>query len=97
MTNSKSKNFINKLTKSVFTKEYRAFRLLIIEYRISRGISQIQMAKELSRPQSHVSKYESGERRLDLIEFRQIAHILNIDILEFFTRLEALIASDQDI
>lgn len=42
---------------------------------------------KLSRPQSYVSKYERGERRLDLIEFLEIAEALEIDPLAFIEKL----------
>lgn len=47
------------------------------------GITQVQMAKQLSKPQSFISKYERGERRLDWPEFIEIADILHLDISRF--------------
>lgn len=37
------------------------------------GLTQLQLAILLDHPQSYISKYESGERRLDLLEIRNIA------------------------
>jgi transcriptional regulator with XRE-family HTH domain len=45
------------------------------------GLSQQEVARHIGRHQSYVSKYESGERRLDLIEFLEIAGTLKIEIL----------------
>ncbi|MGD0950683.1 MAG: helix-turn-helix transcriptional regulator [Candidatus Binatia bacterium] len=42
----------------------------------------------MSRPQSFVSKYERGERRLDLVEFLDIARVLGLDAGEFIKRLD---------
>jgi len=42
-------------------------------------MTQTRLAEKLKRPQYFVSKYESGERRLDLIEFLEIAKSLQID------------------
>lgn len=43
------------------------------------GLTQVQLARRLQRPQSFVSKYERGERRLDVIEFLEVAHALGAD------------------
>ncbi|MBC6434798.1 helix-turn-helix transcriptional regulator, partial [Nostoc sp. HG1] len=42
---------------------------------------------KLELPQSYVSKYERGERRLDVIEFLQVAQVLEIDPLAFIEEL----------
>lgn len=42
------------------------------------GLSQEDVAKRLNRPQSYVSKDESGEHRLDVIEFLRVAKVLRI-------------------
>ena len=48
---------------------YRDFLPLMRDVRMQAKLSQAQLAERLGRPQSFVSKYESGERRLDVIEF----------------------------
>jgi transcriptional regulator with XRE-family HTH domain len=75
------------VTQSVFTDRYKQFRSLLVEAREKAGLSQAQLAGKLSRPQSFVSKYECGERRLDVIEFEQIAHALEIDPIRFLRKL----------
>jgi transcriptional regulator with XRE-family HTH domain len=46
------------------------------------------MAERLGQPQSFVSKYESGERRLDLIQLRQICEAVGTTLERFVRRLE---------
>jgi transcriptional regulator with XRE-family HTH domain len=75
------------VSKSVFTKKYERFRLLLVEARKSAHLSQTELAKKLTRPQSFVSKYERGERRLDVIEFEQVAEALGIPALQFLRKL----------
>lgn len=41
--------------------------------RLSVGLTQLEVARRLSKPQSFISKYESAQRRLDLIEVEDIA------------------------
>jgi hypothetical protein len=64
---SKTGLFTGPVTKSVFSEKYERFRLLLIEARRAAALSQADLASRLSRPQSFVSKYERGERRLDLV------------------------------
>ena len=73
---------------SVFTKRYDNFRELLIKYRREAGVTQESLAQELNKPQSYVSKYENGERRLDLIEFLDIANALKFDKFQFISDLE---------
>jgi ribosome-binding protein aMBF1 (putative translation factor) len=75
------------LTKSVFTPSYARFRELLIEARENAGLMQWQLAERLKRPQSYISKFERGERRLDVIEFLDVAKALRIDPLELLREL----------
>lgn len=75
------------MPKSVFTRKYNIFRELLIEARKEINLTQVELSVKLSRPQSYVSKYERGERRLDLIEFLEIAEALEIDPLVFIEKL----------
>ena len=71
------------MTSSVHNSQYKRFCRLIIDYRQRQGLTQTQLAEKLNRPQSFVSKYENGDRRIDLVEFMEIAAALEIDPLEF--------------
>ena len=64
--------------KASFSAEYKLFCKLLREARLKAGLSQEEVAKRLNRPQSYVSKYESGERRLDVIEFMRVATVLRV-------------------
>ncbi|MEY3334949.1 MAG: hypothetical protein RLZZ176_3254 [Cyanobacteriota bacterium] len=75
------------MSKSVFTEEYNQFRKMLIDARKAANFTQAELSAKLERPQSYVSKYERGERRLDLIEFLQLAQVLEIDPLTFVENL----------
>jgi transcriptional regulator with XRE-family HTH domain len=75
------------MTKSVFTTRYDQFRHLLIEARKDGGLTQVDLARRLSRPQSFVSKFELGERRLDVVEFLEIAEALGLDAQRFLDEL----------
>lgn len=57
----------------------REFLRLLTAARKSAGITQVELSERLSRPQSFVSKYERGERRLDVVEFVEVAQALGAD------------------
>ncbi|MCY3871508.1 MAG: helix-turn-helix transcriptional regulator [Gemmatimonadetes bacterium] len=76
------------MAQSVFTPKYEVFRSLLTQHRRSQSITQTQLALLLGRPQSFVSKYENGERRLDVIEFLEITEALNIDPCEIIKKLK---------
>jgi transcriptional regulator with XRE-family HTH domain len=75
------------LTKSVFTPTYARFRELLTEARESAGLTQSELAERLKRPQSYVSKFERGERRLDVVEFLEVADALRINPFNVLKRL----------
>jgi len=62
--------------------------LLLKELRQQYGITQVELAKKLGVPQSFVSKYESGERQLDILELRQICQHIGISFDSFIRQLE---------
>lgn len=72
----------------MFSEKYDRFRELLIEARKEAGLSQVGLAEKLSRPQSYVSKYERGERRLDVIEFLEVARAIGIDPFNFLRVLD---------
>lgn len=69
---------------SLHRREYQVFRTLLIAERERSGLTQTQVAEKLRKPQSYVSKYERGERRLDCTEFAELADVLDINIAAFF-------------
>lgn len=68
-------------------KEYERFRALLVEARLGAGMTQSEVASELGQPQSYVSKYERGERRLDVIEFLKVARIIGFNPIEMIYEL----------
>ena len=65
---------------SIYSYEYRLIIKMLKVRRIELKITQAQLAQVLGKPQSFVSKIESGERRLDIIEFVHIARQLSLDL-----------------
>jgi transcriptional regulator with XRE-family HTH domain len=68
-------------------KQYERFRVLITEARKSAGLTQVELAARLKQHQSYVSKYESGVRRLDVVEYIQVAKAVGFDPAELIRRV----------
>ena len=67
---------------------YRAAIQRLADARRQAKLSQEELAEKLGRRQQYVSKYETGERRLDLIEYIDAAKALNQDIVQILKSLE---------
>lgn len=59
-----------------------------MQARIDAGLTQVQVADKLGKPQSFVSKYERGERRIDFTEFLEIADALGLELGNFLKAYE---------
>lgn len=66
--------------------EYRRFLVRLREARERSGLTQVEVAKHLSVPQSFVSKCESGERRVDVVELAELARLYRRDLSFFLPR-----------
>jgi transcriptional regulator with XRE-family HTH domain len=75
------------MAKSLFSRDYERFCALLLAERKAAGLTQIDVARRLRKPQSFVSKYEQGERRLDIIEFLHVAHAIGFDPRAVLARL----------
>ncbi len=66
--------------KSIFNKEHKMIVERLKRARLEIGLDQNQVAKMLKKTQSHVSKIESGQRRIDVIQLRELAKIYRKDV-----------------
>lgn len=64
---------------SIFTQRHQEFIAFVASARKAEGVTQVELAEKLGKPQSFVSKVERGERRLDVIEFCQVAEALGLN------------------
>ncbi len=68
---------------------YALLTRLLVQARLDAGLSQVELASRLRRPQSFVSKYESGERRLDVVEFVEVAEAIGCQAAAILANVEA--------
>ena len=73
---------------STKVRRRQALLSLLREVRLEAGLRQTDVAKKLGKPQSFVSNYESGERRLDLLELQAVCEVLGIKVTDFVGRFE---------
>jgi transcriptional regulator with XRE-family HTH domain len=67
------------MRKSVHSTRYRRLLQLIVDARLEAGLTQTEVAARLRRPQSYVAKVEGSERRLDVLEFVDMAAAIGAD------------------
>lgn len=67
------------MAKAKFSPAYKRLCAALIGARTAAGLNQTELAVRLSKPQSYVSKVETGERRLDVIEYAEYTTALGSD------------------
>ncbi|WP_245460872.1 MULTISPECIES: helix-turn-helix transcriptional regulator [unclassified Mesorhizobium] len=68
---------------------YRKMIVLLVEVRKDAGITQVELGRRLGQRQTFVSKFELGERRLDVAEFVTVARAIGADPLEIIRVAES--------
>ena len=67
------------MRKTLSTKRHKALISLLVNARVKAGINQVNLADQLGEYQSFVARLESGQRRLDVVEFLRLCELLSID------------------
>lgn len=75
------------MQKSLHSEHYQALLNALVDARIKKNVSQAELAKAVNKPQSFVSKFENGERRLDVIEFIIVCKALRVDARKIFNHV----------
>ena len=75
------------MSRSRSSPRHQRLGQLLLQARQAAGLTQIELAARLHHPQSYVSKYESGERRLDVIELMEVADGIGCRVEEVIAAL----------
>jgi transcriptional regulator with XRE-family HTH domain len=75
------------MSKKRWTARQKKLQELLRQIRVDKGMTQAQVAEYLGVPQSYVSKYESGERRLDILEVQDICSVYGVTLDKFARKL----------
>lgn len=62
--------------------------LLLKQIRNDAQLRQTDLAEKLGKPQSYISKYESGEKTLDILELMEVCDSLDVSLSSFVNILE---------
>jgi len=76
------------MTKSLRSPRQQRLMDLLIAARHAKGLTQAALASRLGKPQSYVAKYENGERRLDVLEFLDVAAAIGVEPLGLLDSLK---------
>lgn len=63
---------------------------MLIEAREKAGLTQTELAEKLDEYQSFVARLESGQRRVDVVEFLVLADILGFNASEALIKIAKL-------
>ena len=74
------------MVKSIHTKEYAYFVERLRKARREAGLTQVEVAKKLKRPQSHISNIETGQQRVDIVELQRFVRLYGKDIKYFIKK-----------
>jgi len=75
------------LRKTLRSRGHRILMRVLVATRETAGLTQRDLAARLRRPRSFVGRIESGERRVDVIEFIEIARVLEVDPRQLFAKI----------
>jgi transcriptional regulator with XRE-family HTH domain len=70
-------------------EDYKRLGAILADVREKKGVTQKELAKRLRKPQSFISAYENGQRRIDVLEFIRIAAALDADPKKVFGQVVA--------
>jgi DNA-binding XRE family transcriptional regulator len=74
--------------KNIRLNQQKKLLVLLRSLRVEAGLTQNELASRLGTDQTFISKYESGERRLDVLELREVCQVIGIDFVAFIRRLD---------
>ena len=71
------------MNKVIFTTEHKLIVFKLKQARLDANLDQNQVAKEMGKTQSYISKIETGQRRVDVVQLREFAQIYKKNITYF--------------
>ena len=77
------------MEKTIYGPDQRVLQGLLRAARLEAGLRQQDLAELIDEPQAFVSRYENGQRRLDVLELRAICRAVGVTLPAFVERLEA--------
>ncbi|MCE6977215.1 XRE family transcriptional regulator [Pseudomonas frederiksbergensis] len=82
------------MSKTIYRPEHTVLLSLLKKHRKAAGLTQVQCSKALERPQSFMSDVESGTRRLDIVQLRDLCKVLGIGLTDLIVEFEKSLSED---
>lgn len=76
------------ILKTIYQTRYLQLVDALINARKQAGLTQIQVATQLSKPQSYIAKVEGSDRKLDVVEFVALCEVIGQDPCELIKQLQ---------
>lgn len=80
-----------RMKKKVYLAQRDRMVTLLRGMRVEAGMTQTELAARIGKDQAYVSRYESGQRRLDVLEVREVCQAIGITLEDFVKRLEKVL------
>lgn len=78
------------MAKTLGSERHKALINLLIEAREKAGLTQTELAEKIGEYQSFVARLESGQRRVDVVEFLELAEALQLDATAAISKLASI-------
>jgi len=82
------------MPKTIYRPENAVLLSLLKKHRKAAGLTQVQCSKALERPQSFMSDVESGTRRLDVVQLRDLCKVLGVGLVDLIVEFEKSLSED---
>ena len=84
-----------RVARTTYQPETAILRQLLHEVRERAGLKQVELAKMIGRSQPFISEYETGQRRLDLVELREICIACGTTLRKLVNEYERLLSGSR--
>jgi len=82
------------MPKTIYKPEHTVLLTILKKHRKAAGLTQVQCSKALGRPQSFMSDVESGTRRLDIVQLRDLCKVLGVALQDLIAEFEKSLPED---
>ena len=82
------------MSRSAHTDAYATVVTALVAARKAAGVTQVELAARLSKPQSFISKIGRGERRVDVLEFCAMARALGVRPADLLGEIDVRLPGD---
>lgn len=71
------------MSQTIYSKDHKRMISKLIKARIDADLTQEAVARRLRRTQSYISKIESGQRRLDIVQLKKLVKVYSKSVEDF--------------